>query len=163
MGRLDPRMVTEPEDLLRAAIDIDENLITEEYQRLPGDLAYYNAQLAQATRAYLAAKRAVEKTEARLTLKYGHSSEAHLKPEGWKKPNDAIVDALVQEDEEMEVAAQLLIEAEAERARLIGVVEAVRAKREMIVSLGAHLRIELQGDPILREQAASRHYTRTKP
>jgi hypothetical protein len=46
------------------------------------------------------------------------------------------------------------VAADAERVRLYGVLDALRSKRDMLISLGAHIRAEMQHDPMIRERAA---------
>lgn len=162
---IDRRAQEDTDKLISDSINIVPEMIEEEYTRLPGDIGYWNAQFARAVRTHLMAKRLVKKTEARLTLKYSRPPEllGDALPGPWKQPSVAQLEALVQNDDELEQAEQCLIEAEVEKTRIYGIVEAVRAKREMIVSLGAHLRIEMQHDPIIRDQATAHRYTRNNP
>ena len=39
---------------------------------------------------------------------------------------------------------------EAETKRLVGMVDAVRTKRDMLVSLGAHIRAEMEHEPLIK-------------
>ena len=49
------------------------------------------------------------------------------------------------------MAKEDLVEAESEKQKLRGKVEVVSAKKEMLISLGAHIRVEMS-DPMIRAQ-----------
>jgi hypothetical protein len=116
--------------------------------RVPADLAYWNAQYAAANERFLTAKIEAERTRSSLWLEH----RAKLEDAG-KKPTEKMVDAAVESDDRNYDARVALMRAEVEKGRLNGILDAVRTKRDMIVSIGAHQRAEMQGDPSLRALA----------
>jgi hypothetical protein len=130
---------------LQEAVNIDDLLLDQEFIKLPGQLAHYTANYAEAVRDYLMTKLNVETTRARAHLRL--RAEAEL---GNRKMTVADLDALVSTDQDYIAAAIDLIEADVARQKLRGIVDAVTAKKDMLQSLGAKLRAEMQGDPIVR-------------
>ena len=122
---------------VRSATTIEPLQIAEEYVRMPGDLAYWNGQYADAQEGYLRAKLRREEGEARTRLRV--RGEAEL--EG-KRVTESHVDALVSTDPDYLAVSEQEIAAEVLKVKVIGVVDAIRAKRDMLISLGAHLRME---------------------
>jgi len=43
-----------------------------------------------------------------------------------------------------------------EKIRLYGVIDAVRTKRDMLISIGAQVRAEMESDPSIRERSRGR-------
>jgi len=147
----------EVDDYLSNCVIIEPLAIEEEFIRLPADLAYWNERFAQANRAFLIADIEEKRTEARLHLECRARLTVEKGEDGKKvkAPTVSDIEAEVNGHEDMQRAQDRLIAAEAEKVRLYGVLDAIRTKREMVVSLGAHMRAEMQGDPTLREQALS--------
>ena len=137
------------EDLKEAqrATRIEPLAIQEEYIGLPGHLAYWNNRYAAALEAALRAEHERKMAESRVLLEL----RAAAKVEGTKPTVDEI-EARVALSQDVRSALLDEIAAQAEKARVQGVVEAIRAKREMLVSLGAHLREEMRGDPSIRSE-----------
>lgn len=133
---------------LRDCVKIEPLALEEEFIRLPGDMAYWNARYAEVYRYWLERKFMTEQIEARRGI------ELHLQLEATrpKPPTIAELSRAVQTDPEYIQARGKEIVAEAEKVRLAGVVESLRAKREMLVSVGAHIRAEWASDPTLRER-----------
>jgi hypothetical protein len=139
-------------DELGELVQIDEMAINVEFTTIAAHFAYYNERYAEAVREYLHAERERKLQHARLSL-----VKRELLAKGDKKPTEGTVTASVETDEVYQAAYVREIDAEASKERLRGVLEALRTKREMLVSLGAQLRVEMQGDPLLRaERAANR-------
>ncbi len=143
-----------PPDLeryLKDCVAIEPLALTEEFVRLPADLAYWSEQHASAYRY------ALERELYRKTLEGKLYSEHQLRlaagriGAGRGPTVDEVKSAIAQDPSYIAARAEEN-EADSARVRLLGVVEAIRAKREMIVSLGAHLRAEMQHDPLLRTQ-----------
>lgn len=129
---------------VKDAVEIEPLALQEEFIRVPSDLAHWNERYAHTLRSYLLAKAEVKELEARLSLEYRETLE---------KPTERAIETSVDADSRMVEARLRLIEAEVAKVRTDGVLEAIRAKRDALVSLGAHIRAELQGDPSLRTQA----------
>ncbi len=134
---------------LRTCIAIFPEQIEEEFVRTPADVAYWNAQYADALDAYLKAKAAADREWARLWLLV----RAQLSADG-AKPTEKLVDASVEVHDDWQKVQLSLIDAEVKKAQLQGHVDAVHTKRDMLQSLGAKLRVEMQSDPQVRREQA---------
>lgn len=135
----------------RASIRIEPLAIQEEYVRVPADLAFWSEQHSVLYREWQLAKfereqewgRAIERARADL------SSERKGLGRG---PTVASIEAYAIQDPLYVKAKNEEIHLEAERQRLLGMVDAVRTKRDMLVSLGAHIRAEMERDPVIKEK-----------
>lgn len=169
----------ELEQYLFDSVSITPEALSEEFARVSLDLAYWNAQYAEALKAYRFAEIEQKRTKAMLYIKHrtllqeaaiaeAHSSPAEVDAKGKPKPvkvervTEAQVDSAVINDPDMVVMDNNLIVTEVEKEKVRGVLDAVRAKREMVVSLGAHIRAEMAGDPLLRTQLANNRSMRTE-
>jgi hypothetical protein len=126
--------------------------IEEEFVRTPADVAYWNAQFSDALDEYLRARARRDLEWSRIWL----LTRERLLAAG-EKATEKIVDAMTTVDAEYQAANEASIAAEAKKARLYGAVDAVRAKKDMIQSLGAKLRAELEGDPMVRHRERAAH------
>lgn len=129
------------------AVKIDDLALDEEFIRFPGDLAYWNAKYAKSLEAYLIAKHEFEVTKARLWIE--------IKNEELAADNKVTVDdikCMVMLREEWEEAHLAFIRAEVQKEKMKKFTEAVSSKKDMLQSLGAKLRVELEGDPSIRHQ-----------
>lgn len=135
------------DDYLAQAVGIDPLAIQEEYVRVPAELAYWNCKYAEAVNRHLRAKHHLEVTEAQLRFLCRDALE-----EAGRKVTESTVDSAMLRHSSYEPARFAAIEAEVEVKRLAGVVDAVRTKRDMLVSLGAHVRAEMQHDPVIRSE-----------
>jgi hypothetical protein len=140
----------DPDKYLRDSVMIEPLQVSEEFVRLPSDLAYWNSKYADALRQHLLAKLTVEETEAEL---YGRHRDRLLAAGSKATVNE--IDAAVQSDPELHQARLAAIDAEVTKARVHGIVSAVSAKRECLVSLGAQLRQEMENDPVVRARHAN--------
>jgi hypothetical protein len=137
----------EHEQYLKDCLSIVPEAIQDEFVRIPADLGYWNAQFADAQRRALRGKATEKQVRASTYLRIKSAAV-----EKGTKLTEAALDASVEADEEVLEAVYNLVEAEADKARLYGVVDAVRCKREMLISLGNFLRVEMEGDPSLRNR-----------
>lgn len=136
---------------LKQCVEIVPEAIHEEYVRLPADLAYWNAQYADAQRAFLLAKVEADILERELY------PVLRVELEATGKVTEKMIESALASSAAWKESKVRVAEAEAEKARLYGVLDAVRTKRDMLVSLGAHLRAEMDGSPQLRDE--SRHFS----
>lgn len=144
----------EVDDYLADSVRLMPEAINTEFERVATDLAYWGARYAEAFRTERIAKIELERTEARLFIK--HREEMI---QAGVKATEAAINANVMTDQELFDARMQYVEAEVEVKRMSGACEAVRAKREMLVSLGAQIRAEMAGDPLIRQRhAESRQY-----
>jgi len=144
-GNFDP--TAEMEEYLRKCVRIDPLDLQAEYVRISADLAYWNDRYADALRSYLMSKVDLRVLEAQLEP---ITRQALIDTNG--KTTEAQVKAALEGDERIVDANRALVEAEVEKNRLYGTLDAIRSKKEMLVSLGAHVRAEMAGDPLLRDQ-----------
>jgi hypothetical protein len=134
------------DDYLKQCVQLEPEALSEEFGRISADYAYWNEKYANANKAHLMAEWEEEKTEARLRLKF-------KEPEAGKKPpTEGTVDAAVKLAPEYEAVHLVTLTHQAERDYLKGVLETLRTKREMAISMGAHLRQEAKGDLRIMER-----------
>jgi len=119
--------------------------------RLPADLAHWNARFADAYEAFLEADLAFDKMESRLAVEHREELLAM-----GSKATEAAVREAVQTDPRWSQARMARIDAEVDKVRARGVVDAILAKKDMLISLGAHVRQEIDNNPTLREQVRGR-------
>jgi hypothetical protein len=139
------------DEYLYESVRIEPLALEEEFVRMSADLAYWNQRYAAAVREHLTSKIAIERTASHLRIIH----RERLTAENPKPPTESMVEAAVNTDEQMDKARAALIDAEVEKVRLAGVLDAVRTKRDMLVSLGAHVRAEMQADPSIRSDVAA--------
>lgn len=139
-------------EYLKSCTTIAPEAIEEEFVRTPADVAYWNAQYAEALGAYLKAKLSADREWSRLWLL---TRESLIAAGG--KPTEATVEASVTMHPDWEKAQLALIEAEVLKTEAYGRVDAVHTKRDMLQSLGAKLRVEMQSDPQVRREQAQIH------
>lgn len=139
------------EEYLAECLKIEPEAIQEEFVRLPGDLAYWNQQYSEALDTALKAKHNRKAVRGRRALEI----RTELLEDG-HKVTEGIIEASTDSDPDYVAACNAEAEAEAEKARIYGILDSVRAKKEMLVSLGAQLRQEMEHDPTIREQVGAR-------
>lgn len=129
------------EDEISAAVNISPEAIQEEYARCPGDLQYFRRLLATAKADCERADLTVEQVESALQAEFrAKAAKAKKGEDGYMTVDD--VAAAVAGHERRLKAVNVAIEARQSKDTLDGVCEAIRTKREMLVSLGADLREE---------------------
>lgn len=136
---------------LRARLSIDPNALDAEFLACPMDTAHLGWKLAEAIKAHLKAKKAARKARALVSV----VKRAEMTVNGKAPTVDAVRDA-VELAPEVDAADAAEIEAEAARERAKTDFEAVRAKRDMLVQLGAARRAEWESDPVVRAQRRER-------
>lgn len=151
MSQHDEKLAELDDEYLRECVLILPEDISTQFEEIPGQLAYWNAQYAKALRAHLNAEIDEKVTRARVYLA---SKEAIIAKGG--KPTEDHLKAVVDSNEDYMTARYAAADAEAVKNDLYGKLDAIRSKKEMLISLGAHLRAEMGGDPLIREQASSR-------
>lgn len=141
---------------LQDCVRIEPLALQEEYVRLPADYAYWNEQYRQALEASLVAK--ADKERIWSTCYLVETERTH--PTTGKPVTVDYAKAAVEANQEYYEAVKAAITTEVELTRIKGVLEAIRAKREMLVSLGATLRQEMQHDPMVRDNVATQRLAR---
>tara|TARA_Y100000590_G_scaffold378517_1_gene445502 strand:- start:20 stop:469 length:450 start_codon:yes stop_codon:yes gene_type:complete len=135
------------DEFLEEVIDINPLNIDEHFRKVPAELAYYNQQYADSFDKYLRAKMLCERAHAEAYKRISQDAES----EG-RRVTVSALEAAVLMDMSFQMAKEDLVEAESEKQRLRGKVEVVSAKKEMLISLGAHIRVEMN-DPMIRAQS----------
>lgn len=141
----------ELDSYLRQCVKINPEDIQGEFVRIPADLAYWNSQYAAAMRRHLFSKIDTKVLRARLEPEI----RAALIAAG-AKLTESMVKAAIDSDERVVEAERMEAEAEVAKNECFGYLDSIRSKKDMLISLGAQLRAEMEGDPLIREQARSR-------
>jgi hypothetical protein len=132
---------------LKECVDMDLEVLSEEYARQSADYAYWNEKYKDALKAQLLAEFNEQQVEARLYLQNKQA------PDGGKAPTEAAVDAKVKLAPEYAEARIHLIETQVEEKHVRGIMDALRTKKDMLTSAGATQRQELEGDMKMYERA----------
>lgn len=140
---------------LKQCVGINPEDIQEEFVRIPSDLAYWNARYARALREHLLAK--VDRDVLKAQLDPLIRRELM---EAGAKLTEALVKSTIESDDRLIEAERRCVEAEVQKNEVYGYLDAIRSKKEMLISLGAHLRAEMEGDPLIREEAKARKVMR---
>lgn len=131
------------------SVEVEPLALHEEYVRVSGDMAYWGSIYATAERTFQLAELAHKRVTAQLQLEWRETLKARS-----DKVTEAVVDANVTCDHRYFESKVASIDAEVEKIRVRGLLEAVRAKSSMLVSLGAHVRAEMAADPRVRSEQA---------
>ena len=144
----------EVDSFLKSCVTIDRQDFDQEFTRLPADLAYWNEKYAQSLHHYLNSKIDADRVYASLIIEHRERMRG-IDPDARKGPTVDAVKAAVEDDVRWEKAQEILVASEVRKVRVRGIVEAVMAKKDMLQSLGAKLRAEMQ-DPIVRAEVSAR-------
>jgi len=131
---------------VHSATNINPDRLQEEYLAVPGDMSFFCGLYADAVECHLAAKRGLEFVESALRNK--HRSYAV----SGKRQTEGELDALVAGEAEYRQAREELDAAEVIKRRVGGVIAAIEAKRDMLISLGADVRREREWAPSINER-----------
>lgn len=145
--------MTQRETFLEKCVKIDPLQIQSEFTEVAATLAYWNEQYADALRGQLHAKIARERLYAQLYF----DKRKELADSGVSRVTESMTENAIEIDPRFIAVRDEEADALAESTRLRGVVEAVRTKKDMLVSLGAQLRAEMEGDPSIRSQHRNAH------
>lgn len=136
---------------LKQCVTIVPEALPGELTDVPGQVAYTNARVADAQRAYNAADIDLKRLRAQLRVKLRGELE---KATGKRPTVDAVADAM--DDDPSYIDALLKrANADAELLAAQGWAKATQAKLAACLALSGLLREELRGDPALRAAAAS--------
>ncbi len=137
----------EVEDMLYDAVYLEPLALNEEYARLSVDFAYWAELASDAYEEQQHAELAQKQTKAKLYIKH----RVRLEGQDEKgKTTEPQVEAAVLNDLEYVAASHALVHANVKREKAKHVLEAIRIKKDMCVSIGAHQRQEMAGDPSIR-------------
>ncbi len=131
--------------------EIDQLQLDKEFRRLPALLAIANEEYAEALGYHLRTKYRVKRIYAKRYLEL----RIEMAEEG-TKVTEKNLEHRTETDDQYQKAVARSIAADVERSRAWGKCEALRAKRDALVSLGANVRAEMQGDPSIRDRERRR-------
>ena len=137
--------------MVRSATSINPLGIHDEYVTLPAHMAYWSARHADAVELRLKAEANAEQIEAVLYVSIKKQST-------WDglKMTEKLADSFVKMDRKWREAQDAVAEARGNEKRLAAIVAACEAKANMLVSLGATIRKEMEGLPQLRKDMGTR-------
>lgn len=139
----------EESSYIESAVTVNDNDISGEYMRVPGDLAYFVKKYAEAEYAYLAAKAEVDRQKGGA---YERARKDLEEDPDVKKATEKMVEARAANDALLVGALEDLAFASSQRKLFDGYVDAVKTKRDMLISLGAHMRKERDAEPMIRDR-----------
>jgi len=132
-------------------VDIDVSNLTREMSDIPSALAVAHDALASASARTIMAKAERDATRARISL----AVRQRLQLDKSTRVTEAMLDDHVAIDPTVQKSISDYARAELEEGRARGVCEALRAKRDMLMMLGARVRPE-DGDPVRSREEQSR-------
>ncbi len=121
------------------AVKIIPEAIGEEYARLPADLALANSRYAAIYERHLKAEADMKYTRAIVRIEHRNRMKAVD-----AKATETAIDAEVEQDARYRQSVAAHIAADVARVQALGDLDALRAKRDMLISIGAHIRSELR-------------------
>lgn len=145
------RAVQETQDEMLRVCRINPEIIQEEFAQIPGNVARWAFRAAEAAEAHQRAEMEFEIGEA--DLKERHRNRLH--GDGGKATIPQ-VDAATICDPEYRKLSEDVISAARAKADALAMVEALRAKRDMLISLGAHQRAEMDSHISVNERPSRR-------
>lgn len=137
-----PHPIGDVVEHVRSAVTINGGDLRHELERLPSDLAHYGFGFARAHRRMLAAKIRVTEVEQAEYLSIRENAEAL-----GEKITEATIAAKVTARSTVKEARAEYVEAEYERECLRATTDALRAKRENLMSLVMLAKAEMGGMP----------------
>jgi hypothetical protein len=138
------------QEFLRACLEINPTDLNQEFIKVPGEIAHWNEQFANATYAHATAKLTYEREYARLFVELRNTLDPNTK----KPPSLELLKAMCDADEDLGELAHDMNLKDADRIHIRGLVDAVVRKADMLQSLGAKIREEHRGDAGLRRERA---------
>lgn len=128
----------------RECVKLEPTALEEEFVRYTADFAFWGAKYASAKQEESLAKLSRDTTAADLDV------AAREALSGDKKPTEALVAAWVAKHPAMQAAEKEVIAATYDADRVRAIWDALRAKRDMLVGLGAQQRAEMQHEPVVK-------------
>jgi len=135
-----PVTAAETDRDLRRVVKIEPTAIQEEFAQLPSDLNRWGYLLAEAGEIVDRAALDLKEWDAQERLRIRNTAEE----KGMKTPSVDLIDSLVYANERYRKLREAIIQADRIREEVSATVEAVRAKKEMLISLGATMRQEVE-------------------
>lgn len=134
-----------PAEEVLAATQIDPLALDDGFTKIAAQLATFNERYYSALRKHLAAKATVDRKWAQLYIAIREEMN-----DAGEKVTEAQLKAQIEAHDDYFHARMVAVDAEADKARLWGVLDALRAKKDALISLGANARAEMSGAPSIR-------------
>jgi hypothetical protein len=134
-------------DYLKECLELSPVAIQAEFARMAGDTAFWNEQYKKAYQTYWVKKVEFERLEAQLSLEVRTTLE-HA--DSKIRVTEALIESTMKSSPVWIKDRLELVEADCERVKFLGILDSLRTKKDMLISLGAHLREEMAGDPMLK-------------
>lgn len=144
--------------LVEDSFNINSLQLEDEFTKLPSKLAYYNALHAAATKVEGLAKVKLGRLEADLYVEVREGMELDPKI---TRVTEKMVDMAVSRHPTLHDAQADYFEIRRKKNVLAGYCDALRAKKDMLIQLGAHVRAEMERDPSIRGERAGSNAGRT--
>jgi hypothetical protein len=114
---------------------IEPAALQEEFVRTPGDIAYWAEQYSVALEAQLTAEADRKRIREEVLLQV-----RQLLENSGEKATEKVVAAMVETNATYLAAVSADIKADVQKNRVGGILDAVKSKRDILISLGAHIR-----------------------
>lgn len=131
---------------IQEAVAVDPLSIDDEFASLPGQIVRYNNLFSDAMKTLLLAEAAEDRMWAKMYILHREESRDEK-----AKITETEIKSLIESSKEWQRVHDAVIDAKIEKQRLHGVLDALSAKRDALISIGAKMRAELAGQPHLRE------------
>lgn len=125
-------------ELVAQAVAIEPTVLNEEFIRLPSDLAYWGGVYADAVAGVYLARARFDSAEAELLVQIKQAMVARA-----EKVTEVAAHSYLVQDSGYKVLREKVDQAEVLKIRASAVLEAIKAKRDMLISLGANMRAEM--------------------
>ena len=132
------------ESYAKECVKLEPTALESEFVRYTADFAFWGQKVAETKQQESLAKLSLEVLEADL------DTMAREALAGDKKPTEAMIGAWVTKHPAHTEASKTLFSASYEHDRAKAVWDAMRAKRDMLVGLGAQQRAEMQHEPTVK-------------
>jgi hypothetical protein len=131
-------------------VSIDRTDLNNEFCRVSADLAYWGERAAQAERSVGEAEIELEVIKAEAYVFQRNLLDSRLA----KRASEDMVTNAVASTSKYRGAKEHLVDCKSVKRRIAGIIESVKTKRDMLVSLGAQLRSE-QYEPQINYRRSS--------
>jgi hypothetical protein len=135
---------------VKDSTNIEEAALNSHFIRLSADLAYYNQIYSDVLDLLRSCERGLEFGEADIRTEYRAGTQPNGRP-----ASEGYIDDCVKSDHRYKKMREECDHAEVLKSRVAGIVDAIRAKKDMLVTLAANQRAELEGDPAVRRRERS--------
>jgi hypothetical protein len=148
-----PQVPPLTEDDLKKAVLINEDLIQQEYVAFPSTLRRWVKRRVDAAKLHRLAELDDEIAEEKLRLEIRGKNETQASPgDKAKRLTVDEVNAMVVTDPRYRASKERVIEAAHARDDAAGAIDVLQAKKDMLVSLGASMRVDQESGISLKDR-----------